>query len=89
MITIRHQNGTVCFQDGDYKVIISNLQTFSYLIEKFQRLCSHSDDEQTFRYNRHIIDMLGNARKEFIIQREKQCIRDCLWTPESGRSTKT
>ena len=89
MITIRHLKGAVCFQDGDYKIIISNLQTFSYLIQKFERLCSDSQDEATFRYNRHIIDLLGDARHEFITRREQQCIRDCLWTPESGPNTKT
>ena len=76
MTTIRHQNGTVYFQDGDYKFIISNLNEFSRLLKKFQELSSHSEDQQSFMRIRCIIDMIENARHEFITHREKQCIGD-------------
>ena len=78
MTTIQHQNGIVYFQDGDYKFIISNLDEFSGLLKKFQKLSSLSEDEQSFMRNRYIIDMIATARNEFITYREKQCIEDLL-----------
>jgi len=74
MTTIRHYNGTVYFQDGDYKFIISNLDEISRLLNKFQEISSHSEDQQSFMETRCIIDMISNARNQFIIHREKQCI---------------
>jgi hypothetical protein len=76
MITIRHINGSVCYEDGDYKVIISNLHQFSMLRQKIWQASSVSDDEFLFKHGKLVIDMLDRARTEFITNREKQCISD-------------
>lgn len=75
MIKVCHHKGNIYISDDHAKIIISNLNEFSYYVEKIKNSPIENDDEIEYKSRLGIIDMLNSVRQDFIRYRELRCLR--------------